>query len=139
MMHRWLQVVPAVTSANRIHHLNPPPSAPIPAKKGADVVGFPIRESRPLTEAEAAEVRRIANLTQFQYRGEMSLNRLTVHVYGAKNTERLAWVKAALYGEEEDDSFGSLDLTTDEGRAVLEAMIRNGEIRLPDVSGLVDQ
>jgi hypothetical protein len=106
-------------------------------------ISFPIGEARPLHEAEQAEVRRLARLVDFQYRGEVSINRLTIYVYGSKNPERAAWIRAALNvsqeknePKEEPTDFDQIDLNTETGRAALAALQKSGALRLPDVSGL---
>ena len=109
------------------------------------VISFPVGEARPLTNEESAAVRRLARLPEFQYRGEVSINRLTMYVYGSKNPERAGYIKTALTvshettepkEEEPDPSFDQIDLNTEEGRATLAALQESGAITLPDVSGL---
>lgn len=60
----------------------------------------PILAARPLTDPEKAMVRAMANMDQFQYRGELSISRLTMYVYGSRDLRRDNWVKEAL--QEED-------------------------------------
>jgi energy-coupling factor transporter ATP-binding protein EcfA2 len=57
---------------------------------------FPIREGRPLTPQEAATVRAMAASGDYDWRGELSINRLCEAVYGSKGRERPEWIKAAL-------------------------------------------
>lgn len=58
--------------------------------------GFPINTGRTLTESEGQAVRRLAESGGFDYSGKLSLSRLTLHVYGSKNADRMQWVKEAL-------------------------------------------
>lgn len=55
-------------------------------------VQFPLIEKRPLTDVEAERVRYLS--------GQMSKNRLCVHVYGAKSPRYMAWIDEALDMEE---------------------------------------
>lgn len=57
---------------------------------------FPLAEGRALTAKEAAAVREIADRGEFNYRGNFSMNRAMLHVYGSRNPERAAWIDAAL-------------------------------------------
>lgn len=57
---------------------------------------FPIRAGRPLTHMERQAVRRLAEAGKFEHRGQFSLNRAVLFVYGSKSPERLAWVREAL-------------------------------------------
>jgi S-DNA-T family DNA segregation ATPase FtsK/SpoIIIE len=54
---------------------------------------FPLTTKRPLSEGEAAEVRRLSN--------EMSKNALCVHVYLAKSTRYMEWISEALAGKDD--------------------------------------
>jgi DNA segregation ATPase FtsK/SpoIIIE-like protein len=62
---------------------------------------FPIGTARPLTDSEKAMVRAMANMDQFQYRGELSTSRLTTYVYGSRDPRRDNWVKEALQEEDQ--------------------------------------
>lgn len=57
---------------------------------------FPIAEGRALTKPEAAAVREMAKTEEFTWRGELSLTKLCIAVYGSKNSDRLQWVRDAL-------------------------------------------
>ena len=115
---------------------------------------FPLRVGRPLTGEEKVVVRRLATLPDFQYRGELSLNRLTTHVYGSKSPDRLEWIRDALAEEgdtieeaQEDagpgasragdvvfDDGETLDISTPQGRAFFDALYQSGNVRFPEPS-----
>lgn len=57
---------------------------------------FPIKVGRPLTESEAQAVRRMVEAGEFDYRGEFSMNRAMMAVYGSRSPERAAWINQAL-------------------------------------------
>lgn len=60
----------------------------------------PILAARPLTDSEKAMVRAMANMDQFQYRrGELSISRLTMYVYGSRDLRQDNWIKEALQEE----------------------------------------
>jgi S-DNA-T family DNA segregation ATPase FtsK/SpoIIIE len=65
-------------------------------------VMFPLSEGRALSEQEAAAVRDLADRGEFNYRGNFSMNRAMMYVYGSRNPERAAWIDAALNGGGED-------------------------------------
>ena len=79
---------------------------------------FPLGQARPLSEAEKRAVRLLAGRPEFQYRGEISLNRLTVHAYGSKNPDRVAWIRQALAESErppEVDGDGAVHVEVAQG------------------------
>ena len=57
---------------------------------------FPVSAARTLSADEAAAVRELAATGQFDYRGTLSISRLTQHVYGSRNPQREQFVKDAL-------------------------------------------
>lgn len=57
---------------------------------------FPLRQGRPLNEAEAQTVRRMAEAGEFDHRGAVSINRAIAFVYGSKSPERIGWIREAL-------------------------------------------
>lgn len=57
---------------------------------------FPIKTGRALTEHEAQAVRRMAEAGEFDYRGEFSMNRAMMAVYGSRSPERAEWLRQAL-------------------------------------------
>ena len=57
---------------------------------------FPIGYGRPLTDDEKRCVCELAKRGEFQHNGSPSVNKLTHHVYGSKNPERMAWIREAL-------------------------------------------
>jgi S-DNA-T family DNA segregation ATPase FtsK/SpoIIIE len=57
---------------------------------------FPLRQGRPLSEAEGQTVRRMAEAGEFDHRGALSVNRAVAFVYGSKSPERITWVREAL-------------------------------------------
>ena len=65
-----------------------PPVAPIECQ-------FPLTEKRPLTDKEAAAVRRLAA-------DGMSKDGLCVHVFGAKSTRYMEWINEALAGADDN-------------------------------------
>ena len=113
---------------------------------------FPLGEGRPLTAGEAAAVRALAQSPAMRYRGDLSLNRLTVAVYGSKSPERVQWIKDALSAHVDDnpepdtgdaprpqppatfDDGDALDLTSDAGREIFELLYQSGQVRFPEPS-----
>ena len=81
-----------------------------------------------------------------QYRGDLSLNRLTVAVYGSKSPDRVQWIKDALAGDTDPaddpeppapssfDDGDTLDITSDAGRAAFELLYQSGQVRFPEPS-----
>jgi hypothetical protein len=134
------QVYPDHTPTNGTHGTTDGTHEGGGAAVGIAAVSFPIGGARPLTDTERAEVQRLARLQDFQYRGEVSINRLTMHVYGSKNPERASWIKDALKESNgatgETTGFDQIDLNTEEGRAALADLQKTGALNLPDVSGL---
>ena len=65
-----------------------------------------------------------------------SLSSLCRIVYGFKDGATFAWIKQAVEQDNRDNSFDSLDLSTESGRIRFEQMQREGLVKLPDVSGL---
>ena len=63
---------------------------------------FPLGEGRPLRTVEAQALRRMAEAGEFDFRGQVSLNRAVAFAYGIKNLERLAWVREALSSIEQE-------------------------------------
>lgn len=59
-------------------------------------VHFPIREGRPLTEAEAQAVCRMFESGEFEYNGKFSMNQAMMRVYGSRNPQRAEWIRQAL-------------------------------------------
>ena len=81
-----------------------------------------------------------------QYRGDLSLNRLTVAVYGSKSPDRVQWIKDALADDVTEETAGAprpappatfddgdtLDITSDAGRAAFELLYQSGQVRFPE-------
>lgn len=63
---------------------------------------FPLSEGRPLRTVEAQTLRRMVEAGEFDYQGQVSLNRVVKFVYGDKNPDRFAWVKQALSSIEQE-------------------------------------
>lgn len=61
-------------------------------------VSFPIGQLRDLTDTERAEVAELSRLTEFRYAGKPSLSKLSIHVFGSKDPERMQIIKDALPG-----------------------------------------
>lgn len=71
------------------------------SREGTDAITgddnqFPIGALRDLTSDEIEQVKQLATLAEFQYRGQPSINKLVNHVYGSKCPERIANIKSAL-------------------------------------------
>lgn len=93
---RWVDMAPAIASYS---HQNQPATSGEKATSSIasyDSHLFPIRAGRPLTEAEAQAVRRLAEAGEFDYRGELSINRAMQAVYGSRSPERAMWIREAL-------------------------------------------
>ncbi len=132
---------PAETARNR---LQPVATTPQEGATGADARGdgpqpvaqpvaatgpaFPIPR-RPPTPEEAQAMAAMA-------RQGMSLSAICRTVYGSKDGRTFAWVKAAA-GTEAPADDGTIDLTTEQGRAALESLRARGLVQWRDVSELL--
>lgn len=85
--------------------------------------------TRPPNAEERAQLREL-----FEALG--SKEKVYAAAWGFKNGKVQRWLTSALEESDEDVSFDSLDLASEEGRARFEEMQRNGLIKLPDVAGL---
>lgn len=107
---------------------------------GGYEVEFPIGNARPLTKAEQDAVRHLARDEQFWHRGNLSIRRITVHVYGSRNPQREEWIKQALAADSGDMEFGNseapatssdsskIDLKTKAGRQQWAQLLQSGDI-----------
>lgn len=103
-------------------------------------VEFPIGNARPLTEAEQDAVRHLARDEQFWHRGNVSIRRITVHVYGSRNPQREEWIKQSLEADSDAVEFDNcevraasldsneIDLETEAGRQQWSQLLQSGDI-----------
>ena len=101
---------------------------PVAQPVGATGPVFPI-ERRPPTPEEARAIAEMA-------RQGRSLSAICRTVYGSKDGRTFAWVKAAAGGGDQGGD-GTIDLTTEQGRAALEALRSRGLVQWRDVSELL--